>query len=69
MSRQTPRVDLHLGPVTASRLACGRQQVKDFRDWQDGRPQTELNFKLYRQATDKLVGLSDATADFLEQHF
>ena len=32
--------------------------------WNDGRPETELNFKLYRQATNKIVALSDEAAAF-----
>ena len=36
---------------------------------QDGRPETELNFKFYRQATNKIVGISDAAAAFLEEFF
>ena len=43
----------------------GRAELKPFADWDDGRPGTELNFKFYRQATDKIVGLSDDAAAFL----
>jgi hypothetical protein len=39
------------------------------RDQGWGRPGTELNFKLYRQATNKIVGVSDATAAFLGAFF
>jgi len=39
------------------------------RDWNDGQPQTELNFKFYRQSTNKIVGISDETADFLDGFF
>jgi hypothetical protein len=35
----------------------------------DGRPETELNFKFYRQATNKIVGLSDSAAAFLARFF
>jgi hypothetical protein len=38
-------------------------------DWKDGKPETELNFKFYRQATNKIVGLSDETAAFLSGFF
>jgi hypothetical protein len=47
----------------------GRAELKPFSDWRDGRPETELNFKYYRQATNKIVGLSDAAAKFLRGHF
>lgn len=32
-------------------------------------PETELNFKFYRQATEKIVGISDETAKFLRGFF
>ena len=47
----------------------GRDRLKPFSDWNDGIPETELNFKFYRQATDKIVGLSDAAAAFLRGFF
>ena len=69
IARQTPRVS-----VTVQRLACakqplGRSELKAFSDWTDGRPETELNFKLYRQATNKIVGLSPEAAAFLRGFF
>jgi hypothetical protein len=33
------------------------------------RPETELNFKFYRQATNKIVGISDEAAAFLRGFF
>ncbi|WP_224634134.1 hypothetical protein [Mesorhizobium sp. CA10] len=47
----------------------GRNELKRFKDWKDGRPETELNFKFYRQATNKIVGISDVTAAFLNSFF
>jgi hypothetical protein len=38
-------------------------------DRSDGRPEPEQNFKLYRQATDKIVGLSAAAAAVLDGFF
>ncbi|MGY4171162.1 hypothetical protein [Bradyrhizobium sp. USDA 4529] len=60
--------------ITVRRTACaarllGRDQLKRFKDWGDGRPETELNFKFYRQATNKIVGISDETAALLERFF
>jgi len=52
-----------------ARRPLGRAELKPFTDWKDGRPQTELNFKYYRQATNKIVGLSDQAAKFLDRHF
>jgi hypothetical protein len=43
--------------------------LKPFSDWKDGRPETELNFKFYRQATDKIVGISDEAGAFLRRFF
>ena len=37
--------------------------------WNDGRPETELNFKFYRQATNKIGGISEQATAFLERHF
>jgi hypothetical protein len=47
----------------------GLNELKRFKDWQDGRPETELNFKFYRQATNKIVGVSDKTSAFLDSFF
>jgi hypothetical protein len=47
----------------------GRNELKQFRDWNDGQPETELNFKFYRQATNKVVGISDEAAAFLGGFF
>ena len=47
----------------------GRAGLKPFTDWNDGRPETELNFKFYRQATNKVVGLSEEASAFLAGHF
>lgn len=67
--RQTPRVSLSIGGLTRSRQALGRSDLKRFTDWSDGQPGTELNFKFYRQATNKVVGVSDEAAAFLGQFF
>jgi len=47
----------------------GRDELKPFSNWNDGRPETELNFKFYRQATNKIVGISDKAAAFLCRFF
>ena len=67
--RQTPRVSLSIGGLTRSRQALGRSDLKRFTDWSDGQPGTELNFKFYRQATNKVAGVSDEAAAFLGQFF
>jgi hypothetical protein len=52
----------------AKRL-LGRSELKHFTDWNDGRPGTKLNFKFYRQATNKIAGISDEAAAFLDEFF
>ncbi|MEO7246137.1 MAG: hypothetical protein ABIX12_13450 [Rubrivivax sp.] len=68
VERQTPCVRLTVKRIARARRRLGRAELKPFDVWGDGRPQTELNFKLYRQATHKVVGLSPETAAFLQQH-
>lgn len=69
LERQTPRVSVSVRRTALVTTRLGRDELKRFKDWKDGRPETELNFKLYRQATDKIVGISDATAAFLDSFF
>ena len=56
-------------PRRARRGRLGRSELKPFAAWDDGRPETELNFKFYRQATNKIVALSDPAAAFLRGFF
>ncbi|MFK3647789.1 hypothetical protein ACI2IY_05050 [Lysobacter enzymogenes] len=69
LERQTPRVDVRIGGAELARRSLGRAELKPHADWDDGKPETELNFKFYRQATDKIVGLSDRAAEFLDACF
>ena len=69
IERQTPRVSITVHRTIQARRSLGRVELKPFCDWDDGRPETELNFKLYRQATNKIVGLSPETAEFLRSLF
>lgn len=69
IARQTPRVGIAVRRVALARQPLGRDQLKRFKDWDDGRPETELNFKFYRQATNKIVGITDQAAAFLERFF
>jgi hypothetical protein len=69
IARQTPRVSLTIRPTALAKNPLGRSELKHFTDWNDGRPETELNFKFYRQATNKVVGISDETAAFLSEFF
>lgn len=69
LERQTPRVSIAVRRTAKATRRLGRDELRRFKDWKDGRPETELNFKFYRQATNKIVGLSDAAAAFLEEFF
>lgn len=69
VARQTPRVSITLRRIAVANRRLGRSQLKRFSDWNDGRPETELNFKLYRQATNKIIGISDEAAKFLNKLF
>lgn len=51
--------------TAAAKRPLGRRELKPFSDWQDGRAETELAFKFYRQATKKIVGISATAAVFL----
>jgi hypothetical protein len=69
VDRQTPRVSITVRRTALAKRPLGRSELKPFKDWGDGRPETELNFKFYRQATDKIAGISDHAAAFLSSCF
>jgi hypothetical protein len=62
IARQTPRVSVTVRRTALAKRRLGRSELKLFSDWNDGRPETELNFKFYRQATNKIAGISDKAA-------
>ena len=67
--RQTPRVSVTIRRTALAKRPLGRSALKHFTDWKDGQPETELNFKFYRQSTNKIVGISDEAAAFLGEFF
>jgi hypothetical protein len=69
VARQTPRVSLAIRRTALAKRPLGRSELKHFTDWNDGQPGTELNFKFYRQATNKVAGISDEAAAFLSEFF
>lgn len=69
IERQTPRVSIAVKRTALAKRPLGRRELKPLRNWQDGKPGTELNFKFYRQATNKIVGISDEAAAFLDGFF
>jgi hypothetical protein len=68
-ARVTPRVSIEVRRLTKAKRSLGRDELKVFTDWDDGKPQTELNFKFYRQTTNKIGGLSDEAGAFLRKFF
>jgi hypothetical protein len=69
IARQTPRVSITIRRTALARRPLGRAELKLFADWNDRRPETELNFKFYRQATNKIVGISEEAGAFLRRFF
>jgi hypothetical protein len=69
LERQTPRVSITVNRTGGAKRRLGRSELNAFNQWDDGRPETELNFKLYRQATNKIVGLSSGATQFLTGFF
>jgi hypothetical protein len=67
IARQTPRVSITIRRTALANRRLGRSELRVFSDWNDGRPETELNFKFYRQATNKIVRISDGAAAFLRR--
>lgn len=69
IARQTPLVSIAVRRTALANRYLSRNELKKFTDWNDGRPETELNFKFYRQLTNKVVGISDEASAFLELYF
>lgn len=69
VERQTPRVNVSIHCTDFVKRPFGRADLKPFSDWNDGCPETELNFKFYRQATNKIAGLSPKAGAFLDRFF
>jgi len=69
IDRQTPRLSVIIRRTALAKRRLGRSELKIFSEWNDGRPETELNFKFYRQATNKIVGISPEAAVFLRGFF
>ena len=69
IARQTPCVSVTIRRTALAKRRLGRGELKPLTDWNDGQPGTELNFKFYRQATNKIVRISDDAAAFLAEFF
>jgi hypothetical protein len=66
IERKTPRVTITVKRTAQAERRLGRSELRPFNEWNDGRPETELNFKFYRQATNKIGGISAEAAVFLQ---
>ena len=69
IARQTPCVSIAVRCTALAKRRLGRRELKVFSNWNDGQPATELNFKFYRQATNKIAGISNEAAAFLRGFF
>src|SRR5437588_8323556 len=69
IARQTPRVSITIRRTALAKRRLGRSELKLFSDWNDGRPEAAPNFQFFRQATNKIVGISDQAAAFLRGFF
>jgi hypothetical protein len=69
IDRQTPRVSVTIRRSALAKRPLGRSELRHFTDWNDRQPGTEFNFKFYRQATNKIAGISDEAAAFLSEFF
>jgi hypothetical protein len=60
------RVSIKVRRTAVARRNLGRRELKPFFDSDDDRPETEIARKLYRQATNKIAGVSNEAAAFLD---
>ncbi len=63
------RVSLTVKRTGAATRPLGRNDLRPFRDLPGPGPEKEIDHKLYRQATNKVAGVSDAAAAFLRGFF
>src|ERR1051326_4013987 len=68
-ARWTPRVSIEVKRTALAKRPLGREELKAWRHVKDGSPEAELDFKFYRQATDKICGISEEAAAFLGTFF
>ncbi len=69
LERQTPCISIEVKWRAKAKRPLGRRELKTFNNWNDGRSETELNFKFYRQATNKVAGITADCAAFLGRYF
>jgi hypothetical protein len=59
VARQTPRVSVWVKRMALARRPLGRAELRAWRGVTDGSGEAELDFKLYRQATNKIVAIGE----------
>jgi len=69
VARQTPRVSIWVKRSVLARRPLGRAELKAWRGISDGSGEAELDFKLYRQATNKIVGIEPGAVRCLLGYF
>jgi hypothetical protein len=69
VARWTPRVSITVRRTAKAKRPLGRDQLKRFRGVTDGSGEAELDFKFYRQATNKICAVSDKAARCLGRFF
>lgn len=65
--RQTPRLTLAVRRTGTAARPLGRIELKPYAG--DPGPGGELHFKFYRQATNKIIGLTAEASDYLDGFF
>jgi hypothetical protein len=57
-------------PTATATRRLGRTELRPYRDvLDDSQPEAEVARKIYRQATNKIAGISEPTAAFLRTYF
>jgi hypothetical protein len=69
IARQTPCVSITVRRTALAKRPLGRSEVRHLTAWNHGQPGAEINFKFYRQATNKVIGISEEAAAFLAEFF
>jgi hypothetical protein len=63
------RMSIRVRRTGAAKRPLGRNELRAYRELTDERPQTEIARKLYRQATNKIAGISERAAKYLSGFF
>ena len=63
------RVSIRVKRTGTAKRRLGRNELRAYRELTDEKPQSEIARKLYRQATNKIAGISDRAAKYLASFF